>query len=164
MMMRQEDEKMSAIISKPAFDFEIVEHTGYSFPDIAASLSGVSPYYPNFKEWLFFTFSKSFRSGERRILMAHNGTDVCALSLLKATEDESKICTFFVLPEFRGRGLGRELMGRSLYSLKGGATIITVAEERHSELRPLLVESGFGVFEESLGAYRPDKIEFFYST
>lgn len=155
---------MPAIISKPNFDFEIIESLDRNFLNIAAALSSVSPYYPNFKEWLFFNFNKGLRSGERKILLAHNGTDICAVSLLKLTDNENKICTFFVRPDFRERGLGRILMSRSLCELSGKSSIITVAEERHSELSPLLIESNFGLVEESLGIYRPGKLELIYST
>lgn len=162
--MTPKDKKMPAIISKPNFDFEIIESFDRNFFNIATALSSVSSYYPNFKEWLFFTFNKGLRSGERKILLAHNGADICAVSLLKATDHENKICTFFVLPEFRERGLGRALMNRSLCELSGKSSIITVAQERHSELRPLLIESNFGLTEESLDMYRPGKLELIYST
>lgn len=154
---------MLALISKPKFDFEILKSGDLHFSEVAAVLSDVGQYYPNFKEWLYFTFRSGMNSNERKILVAHDGGSMSGLALLKDTAGEKKICTFFILPEYRGQSLGMELMRRSLLELAERNIFITVAEERQKELSPILVASGFTLDSTLANHYRKERTEFFYS-
>jgi GNAT superfamily N-acetyltransferase len=102
-------------------------------------------------------------SHERKILVAHDGGSMSGLALLKDTADEKKICTFFILPEYRGQNLGKELMQRSLRELAERDISITVAEERREELSPILVANGFTLEKKVVNHYRKERTEFFYS-
>jgi ribosomal protein S18 acetylase RimI-like enzyme len=150
-----------AIISKATADFEIIE-SDLHFKKIAASLADVSAYYPEFKSWLYFTFRAGIYVGERKILVAHSDGDIAGLALLKNSISEKKICTFYVLPEYRDDGVGRSLMHKSLQTLGHNDIGISVSEERHSELSPLLRSCGFSLDSVLPGRYRNEKSEFFY--
>lgn len=156
------DRKMSAIISKPIFDFEMLVSGNANYPKIAAALSEVGQFYPDFKSWFYFTFRHGLNLGERKILLAHSNGDISAISLLKDTPEEKKICTFFVLPEYRFMGLSTSLMERSLAALGGNNVSITVAEERNEDLKGTLSANEFFLADARTGAYRDEKIEFFY--
>nr|WP_237617462.1 GNAT family N-acetyltransferase [Pseudomonas putida] len=101
-------------------------------------------------------------NNQRKIIVAHQNGEVAGLSLLKNTVEEKKICTFYVLPEFRGYGLGGDLMSKSLQILDRNGIEITVSEERHEELSPLLSSSGFTLVSVKSDYYRNGKDEIFY--
>lgn len=153
---------MTAIMSKPSFDFEVVESSRVNYPRIAKALSEVSPLYPGFRNWLYFIFRPGVSRGERKILIAYCGGNLSAISLLKDTQEEKKICTFYVLPEYRFRGLSSILMDRSLAELSDKEVAITVSEERNCDLERILLSNGFSLSEKRISVYRDDKAEFFY--
>ncbi|HEC1609922.1 GNAT family N-acetyltransferase [Pseudomonas aeruginosa] len=150
-----------AIISKANFDLEIIEGE-LPTKEIAASLADVGSLYPGFKSWLYFTFRAGMNKNQRKIIIAHRNGIIAGLSLLKKTTEEKKICTFYVLPEYRGYGLGGELMNESVRHLDHKDIGITVSEERHNELSPLLISSGFTLESIKPGHYRNGKDEIFY--
>ncbi|NBA84044.1 GNAT family N-acetyltransferase [Pseudomonas putida] len=152
---------MLAKISKAKFDFEIIE-SNLPVKEIAVSLADVGLLYPGFKNWLYFTFRAGMINNQRKIIVAHQNGEVAGLSLLKNTVEEKKICTFYVLPEFRGYGLGGDLMSKSLQILDRNGIEITVSEERHEELSPLLSSSGFTLVSVKSDYYRNGKDEIFY--
>lgn len=133
-----------------------------SFKYIANCLSDVSGLYPNFKNWLYMTFRPGHLNGSRTVLFSYVGDKVSGISMLKHDLLERKICTFYVLPEFRGRGLGAELMNRSVDILGGKDIVITVSEERTADLYPTLMNSGFIFNGSSDGMYRSGKFENIY--
>lgn len=154
---------MIALKCKPKMLLEQVSYDSASFCSLAHTLSHVSLYYPNFKEWLYFTFRKEMISGTRSIVVAHDQGRVAGLALLKNSSAEKKICTFYVLPSFREIGLGHQLMDASIACLGNKDTTITVAEERNSELYPLLKSKGFSLEKKITGLYRDNVDEYFYS-
>lgn len=149
------------IISKPST--QVILNNSVSFPALKQLLSDVAPLYPNFEGWLNFTFRRNLSSGERQILIAHDGTNLQGCALLKNTPIESKICTFYVAQSARGQGIGEQLMQRSLVALDNADTIITVSDDRHAELYPLLKSAGFSLQQQLDAAYRPAHSEFVYA-
>lgn len=149
------------VIAKPSTHIEL--NNELSFSTLNHLLSDVSPLYPNFNVWLNFTFRRNLASGERRILVAHDGDNLLGCALLKSAADESKICTFYVEPLARDRGIGRQLMQYSLENLDNPNTIITVSDDRQAELAPLLKSSGFSLQQQLSDHYRPQHSEFVYS-
>ncbi|ODS04281.1 GNAT family N-acetyltransferase [Vibrio scophthalmi] len=146
---------MSSIkIEKAKNDFDMSQ-LSVAFRDIA-------PLYPNFSKWFISNFVPSFHRGEREIIFAHNGKQLCGISLLKKTKEEQKICTFYVLPEFRRNKLGERLLDASLASMNDGYVIISVSKERLSELYPVLSSRGFVLDHYVKGLYRSENIEYFF--
>lgn len=137
-------------------------HTCANFKTVASQLKDVAPLYPHFKSWLYFTFKPGFERGLRSIISARIDGRLAGLALLKNDAIEKKICTFFVLPEFREQGIGSKLMKESLAFLDSSETFISVSEERDSELFPLLSSNGFRCSSRITGYYRKDKYESFY--
>lgn len=154
---------MSNIILKPKFNFEVQEIAKADLNVILNTLSHVEQYYPNFKNWLYSNFSQKNSHSDRKIIIAHSDGFFSGLALLKDAYTEKKICTFYVSPDCREKGLGVSLMEKSLDVLGGYDVSITVAEERHFELKQLLIKSHFCLDKAEVGTYRAEKAEFFYS-
>ena len=73
----------------------------------------ITPYYPNGAEWLS---TKVFSDDSNRLLLISQLPDglVNGFSILKNEDSEKKVCTLFVSPDFRGKGVGSALLGCSL--------------------------------------------------
>ena len=153
---------MIALKIQPQVSFAYLHASGGDFREVAYLLSDVAPFYPNFKEWLFFKFQPEARLGMRDVLLACVDDQIVGLSLLKKTAAERKICTFYVVPSFRGRGLAYDLMDRSISAIGGSDTVITVSEERDAELFPTLNKFGFELSDSVQDMYRPGKKENIY--
>jgi ribosomal protein S18 acetylase RimI-like enzyme len=154
---------MIALNSKSKVFFELLECKNVEFSDLAESLSTVGAYYPNFKNWLYFTFRKEMIEGKRSIVIARAGNKIAGWSLLKHSFDEKKICTFYISPSYRRTGVSHQLMDFSTSYLGDKDIKITVAEERNLDLYPLLESKGFSIENKVIGYYREDVAEYFYS-
>lgn len=133
---------MSGIIIKPSIKFELAA-PNFDVTKIVPALESVAPLYPEFNSWFKNKFLTNFYKGERDILLAHNGDKLCGLSLLKRSPEENKICTFYVMPEFQGKALGSQLMDKSIEYFRGNDVLISVSNERLTELYPVLAAKGF---------------------
>ncbi|SFM58710.1 GNAT family N-acetyltransferase [Nitrosomonas communis] len=152
--------KKANILTNQRVDYEIVKEINFS--ELRVFLRDVADLYPNFYIWLNFTFFRNLASEERKIALAHNGNDILGVALLKSDAFESKICTFYVDPAFRGMNIGGKLMDLSISALDDPDTFITVCDERKSELIPLLSSRGFTLERSVDGLYYPHSSEHFY--
>ena len=149
--------KMTNVVCKSIVSVQLVNQISY--PSLKHFLSDVSFLYPEFDSWLNF----KVRRFERDIVIAHDGNQLAGVSILKNSDGEKKISTFYVAPHFRGQMLGQVLMAKSLQFLDSEETFITVSEERNRELVPLLNSSGFKLKRIVPNLYRTGKKELFYS-
>ncbi|MGZ0899467.1 GNAT family N-acetyltransferase [Pseudomonas putida] len=154
---------MIATMVRPVIRYESLSAMNVDFMFIASHLSAVSHLYPGFREWLYFKFKPEFSNGSRDIIVAYDSNNIAGLSLLKFSDFEHKICTFYVMPAYRGLSIGNELMDRSLSFLGNRNVTISVSQEREMELYPVLKKSGFELDRKIEGAYRPGVFENFYS-
>lgn len=152
--------KQFNILTKHQINYEITCHI--NFQKLRAFLVDVSGFYPNFDRWLNFKFCRNLASGQRKIALAHNGNEIIGVALLKSDTFESKICTFYVDPAFRGMNIGSKLMDLSISALDNPNTFITVCDERNSELAPLLSSRGFTLERSVDGLYYSHSSEHFY--
>ncbi|SEH93620.1 Ribosomal protein S18 acetylase RimI [Pseudomonas asplenii] len=157
------ERKMIATMVRPVIRYDYLSVLNVDFMFIASHLSAVSHLYPGFKEWLYFKFKPEFLKGSRDILVAYDGNNIAGLSLLKFSDLEHKVCTFYVVPAYRGLSIGNELMDRSLSFLCNQNVTISVSQEREVELYPVLKNSGFRLDRKIEGTYRPGVFESFYS-
>lgn len=149
--------KMANVVCKSTVSIQLINQISY--PLLKSFLSDVSFLYPQFDSWLDF----KVRRFERDIVIAHDGSQLAGVSILKNSSDEKKISTFYVAPSFRGQMLGQMLMTKSLQFLDSAETFITVSEERNRELVPLLNSNGFRLQKAVPNLYRDGKSELFYS-
>lgn len=119
-------------------------------------------YYPNFEEWYKQTFMDGLKHGNRRYVVAGVHGKVTGCCLLKDTQDEKKICTFYIAPQFRHRGIGTLMMMAALQEFLT-PPIITFPEEKKQSFSPFLRRFGFRELKQCLGLYRPQKIEYVYT-
>ena len=90
--------------------------------------------YPGFKKWYWNLFyKKQFLKDGREILFCKVNKTIIAVSILKSTLEEKKICTFRVNKNFQGEGIGTELMKKSLEWLNTDKPLITVHKSKEHQ-------------------------------
>ena len=123
--------------------------TGWFIPDeaplkaIGTLLNAAfSDYYPNFKKWWDDKVMPGITNGERMVFCAYRDTKIVGFMVLKRTVEENKICSFYVLPEYRQSGVGTFMM-RVATEILSDKLIITVPEPLTYAYESLLVRYGF---------------------
>lgn len=154
---------MTTLIVKPSYKI-VTASKNFDINKINVALKEVAPLYPDFENWFNNKFLPSFYMGKREILYVHKNDKLCGISLLKKTKEENKICTFYILSEARGRGLGNDLLDKSLEYLGREETVISVSNERITELYPMLSSKGFILDHCIEHLYRHENIEHFFKT
>lgn len=122
----------------------------------------ITPYYPNGAEWLS---TKVFSDDSNRLLLISQLPDglVNGFSILKNEDSEKKVCTLFVSPDFRGKGVGNALLGRSLDLLECDKPLITVSDDLLLSFIPLFSRYGFENTESYTDRYRDGHIEYSFN-
>ena len=120
--------------------------------------------YPDRIKWFREKFIPGLKKKQRLYIIAQDDNNVLAgCALLKKTEEERKICTFFVSPQFRGNGLGTKLMEHSLKEL-GQHPLITVSSKNLSTpLLNLLKRYDFHLSATKRGAYNSQDTEYYFN-
>lgn len=121
-------------------------------------------YYPNFEFWFFNKVLPGIATGRRKILIKKSCDQVIAVAILKKHIEETKICTFRVLEDVKGNGVGTELMLESLEWLQCSKPLITVNEENAPDLERFLRKFHFQKSATINSLYRPKKKEIIYNT
>ncbi|RLM18754.1 hypothetical protein BIY29_17750 [Brenneria alni] len=142
---------------------EVTTAAEFAKHNIREFLEQIACFYPDFHAWLNFTFVRQLNGIERNVLIIKENGEIAGVSLLKKTEEEKKVCTFFIAPKFQRKGYGSTLMEKSLSYLQAPAHI-TVCEERWEEMQEFLDKHKFQLNEEVSGYYRPGYKEYFCST
>ena len=87
--------------------------------------------YPHYKDWYFKKQLPRFLMSKGYILFIRKKEDpkvIIAMASLKKDESEKKICTLFVVEQYRMQHLGSELIRKSLLFLETTKPVITFAD------------------------------------
>ena len=86
--------------------------------------------YPKHQDWFFTKQLPNVGNGTREVLFVRKYNNICGVSFLKKTEEEKKICTFYVAEHGRNIGIGRSLMKASFDYLETTTPMITMPSEK----------------------------------
>lgn len=87
--------------------------------------------YPAYRDWFFEKQVKGCYTPNRNILFIKNDDgEIIALSCLKKDEEEKKICTLFVNPNYRKHGIGSLLFEESMKFLETTKPLVTFTEDK----------------------------------
>ncbi len=129
------------LIDKEFYDNHYNEFYLYS-KEIVLLLHDLKKEYPNFDQWIIKALSEVGK-GKRSIILKILNTKIVAISIIKHTKREQKLCTVRVIPEYRDLGIGTELMHDSLIILNNDHPLATVSTTKINEFRPLLKKLNF---------------------
>lgn len=120
--------------------------------------------YRGFCEWYESLFRKDAAlHSERDILMCLSGKEIAGITILKDTLNEKKICTLRVKQEYQRRGIGRELLKKSVKKLHTEKPLITVREDQYTFFDKLFKEFGFILKQKKYDYYSFMGIEYVFN-
>lgn len=117
--------------------------------------------YPNYRDWYFKKHLPiTLSSNSRNIIFAKNlDGNIIAMACLKKTVAERKICTLFVDKEYRGLGLGVQLVKYAINWLEIEKPFITFADYKLSMFIPLIKKYNWELTEIIDGIYNNEHKE-----
>ncbi len=139
------------------FNLEILDEIFYVVKSLESE-------YPDFYNWYHQKVYEGLKNGTRNILVARDeeSQNIVGISILK-NSDEKKICTFRVVPEFQHKGIGSELMKKSIGILGTNSPLITVSEDRIMEFQKILEKFNFKEVGKYNDYYRKGRFEISYN-
>lgn len=98
--------------------------------------------YPKYREWYFAKqLPATINSNERNILFARNPKDnneIISMACLKKNEEEQKICTLYVSDKYRGLGIGKAMVEKSMKWLGTTKPFITIVDYKLEMFRSII--------------------------
>ena len=124
--------------------------------------------YPKFEEWFNKILIENYNfPNKREIFFCINKEklliNICGIMILKNYKEEKKICTLYILENFRNKKIGSQMIKKSFEYLRTNKPFITIPEEEYLNFKPLLNKFNFIETKRIKGYYRKDKIEYFYN-
>ena len=89
--------------------------------------------YPDYKSWFLAKQVSGLYDNTRNIIVAHIDGKLVGFTSLKKTEDERKICTFYVEKRFRKNQIGSRLVEKSIEFLDTEQPLITIPMDKLKE-------------------------------
>lgn len=114
--------------------------------------------YPEYYKWYYQTNIPRILAGEGEAIFYLDGFQIVGLSMLKRTDDEAKICTFFIDEEYRKRGYSSLLLEDSFGYLGTESPIITIPENRLDEFSKIIEAYGWVPTETTDKYYSPEVV------
>ncbi|MBM3099351.1 GNAT family N-acetyltransferase [Gluconobacter cerinus] len=130
---------------------------------IWSALSQLEETYPGFRNWYWNKVVPGLRTGERRIFLIGSAASPKGIAIAKKNYAELKICTLWVTPSERGRGLGRKLLEDAVEWVGVDRPLFTVPHERYKELLPLTKKLGFYETAQIRSLYRLGVVEHIFN-
>lgn len=99
--------------------------------------------YPNFDEWLSRKVIPGIATGERTVIVEQRESYPVGLLILKHSDDEQKLCTLRVRPEFEYRGVGVRLFNTAFEILGTSRPLLSVSEVALPKFSKIFKHFGF---------------------
>ena len=131
------------------------------YQDILKLTLSVQESYPNYQKW-YQNFLKGLKKEERIILIAEEKGVLLGCALLKKVPNEKKLCTLFVRPDYRGRGIGTSLLKKTIEVL-GQKPLTSVSEKNMKSVTSLFSRFGFHLSAQKKGKYLPQNTEYYFN-
>lgn len=115
--------------------------------------------YPDYKEWYKTKQIPGIYENTRNIIIAHINDRIVGFISLKKTEDEKKICTFYVEKGFRRNQIGSILMNKAVEYLEEEKPLITMPIEKIHEFIRISKKYNWEITDIKENLYRLDSKE-----
>ena len=86
--------------------------------------------YPDYKNWFLTKQVSGLYDNTRNIIVAHIDGKLVGFTSLKKTDNERKICTFYVEKRFRKNQIGSKLVEKSIQYLETEQPLITIPMDK----------------------------------
>lgn len=135
----------------------------YYYRKVYSALASLNWEYPAFQKWYFEKVYGDISKGKRCMLIKEHNKQIVGVSILKKSEEETKICTFRISKSFQRFGFGQEMLIKSMDILESRKPIITVSEKRMVEFSKLLTNNDFTLYKEYEHYYNRRTSEFAFN-
>ena len=100
--------------------------------------------YPKFEEWFNKILIENLNfPNKREIFFCINKEklliNICGIMILKNYKEEKKICTLYILENFRNKKIGSQMIKKSFEYLRTNKPFITISEEEYLNFKPLFI-------------------------
>lgn len=96
--------------------------------------------YPNYCAWYYGKILPGIFSGEREMAACYVNDQVAAVAILKKDDEERKICTLFVKPEYQKRGIATKLLKECFAWLGTTRPLITIADYKLNQFTKIITK------------------------
>lgn len=131
--------------------------------DCWAALRHLECFYPDFEKWYHLKVMAGLRDGTREVFIACPGDRLAGIAIAKREHAETKLCTLFIVPEFRNSRIGANLAARAFEWLGNERPLFTVPEERMNEFGRLVSAWQFQFVQNAANSYRSGKVEYVFN-
>lgn len=114
--------------------------------------------YPGYKDWFSKQIIGCFKN-ERTILYTKDNDKISGLIFLKKDSDESKICTLYVLPEYRNMDIATKLIEASFKYLETSRPLATVNSSKLGMFSKIIDKYDWKITEEVNDIYKNGETE-----
>ena len=114
--------------------------------------------YPGYKDWFSKHIIGCFKN-ERTILYTKDNDKISGLIFLKKDSEESKICTIYVLPEYRNMNIATKLIEASFEYLGTSKPLATVNSSRLKMFSNMINRYGWEITDEIKNLYNEGETE-----
>ncbi len=95
--------------------------------------------YLKYQEWFFNKqLPETLNNSKRNILFVQDNSKIIAVSCLKKDSQEKKICTLYVTPSYRRKGIGSILLIKAMEWLETTKPYITIRDYKLKMFKPFL--------------------------
>ena len=120
--------------------------------------------YPGYKEWFFGKQVKGCRTPSRNIIFIKSETgELAGISCLKKDEEEKKICTLFVNPDYRIHGIASLLLEESMKFLETTKPLVTFTKDKLDMFAKIIKKYEWQLTEIVEGIYNNGVREFCFN-
>lgn len=145
--------------------FKLYEKKQSIFCMLSEKLSFMSEDYPDFLQWIEDkVYPDVVMKKGREIIL---GVDCVAgvytlanIAILKDKEGEKKICTFYVMPDYRGQQHGSTLLIKCMQYLQTQKPTITVSGKRIDAFKGIIKKFNFSITKEYYELYKKNETEY----
>ena len=121
--------------------------------------SEIEKIYPAHKIWFYANFiGNLLKNNKGIIIFAKNSENDEISGIALINKEISKLCTLFVNPNYRRKGIATKLLQISQESL-GKKPIVTVSETNYHSLKKLFEKNNYSLTYKVIGYYQPNKVE-----
>ena len=132
------------------------------YQDILNLTLSIQENYPDYQKWYKDVFLEGLKKGGRGIVTASDKGILLGVALFKNTPSEKKLCTLFVHPEFRKKGIATRLIKTVITEL-GEKPFVSVSDRNLPKVRSLFQKMGFHLSARIKGVYFPEKTEYYFN-
>lgn len=131
------------------------------FNEIKYCLVHLSSYYSYFSDWLGKVF-REVKVGKRTILLHYSNDIISGINILKHSRYQNKLCTIWIHPYYRFRGIATNLLLESKLKFSGNDPVITIPEFAITNFQLIIYRNKFYLYDRIPNLYKHGITEYIF--